>query len=85
MINHYVCCSRCGMKHNNNKENLNLFFGLNRLGEDYKTCIKCRIFTPEQREKKLEQQRKCANTHYEHDKEFELQRKKQYREENTIT
>ena len=38
----YIKCSKCRCKYHNNDDNIKSDFGYTRLGERYKTCIKCR-------------------------------------------
>ena len=39
--NKYIKCSKCKMKYINDKEHIKSDFGYNRLGEQFKCCIKC--------------------------------------------
>ena len=38
----YLKCSRCNMKRDYNDDSIKEHFGYNRLGEQLKTCTKCR-------------------------------------------
>jgi hypothetical protein len=48
--NKYVKCSRCRMKYHNNNDDINEYFGYNRLGERFKTCVKCKQYKIDNRE-----------------------------------
>jgi hypothetical protein len=67
--NMYVYCSRCGCKYQNKDENIKEYFGYNRLGERYKTCVKCR-----------EKRRVIGKRHYDNNREEILEQQKEYRE-----
>ena len=41
--NKYIICSKCKCKYSNNGFNILKDFGYNRLGEQFKTCKKCRL------------------------------------------
>ena len=38
----YIICSKCKCKYINDEEHISKYFGYNRLGEQFKTCVKCR-------------------------------------------
>ena len=38
----YILCSNCKCKYHNANGNIEVDFGYTRLGERYKTCVKCR-------------------------------------------
>ena len=38
----YIICSRCKCKYINDDKHIESDFGFNRLGERYKSCVKCR-------------------------------------------
>ena len=40
--NTYIICSKCRSKHINDEEHINNDFGYNRMGDRFKTCVKCR-------------------------------------------
>ena len=42
MTEQFVVCGRCSCKYHNNEESIKEHFGIKRLGERYKTCVKCR-------------------------------------------
>jgi hypothetical protein len=42
----YIICSKCHCKYNNDELNLKRYFGYKRIGDRYKTCIKCRTRKP---------------------------------------
>ena len=78
----YLFCSRCNQKYHNNNENIDNDFGYNRLGERYKTCVKCRQYKLDNREKILQQNRERYKDYYETNREEILQKSKNYREMN---
>ena len=46
----YIICSRCKCKYINDDKHIESDFGFNRLGERYKSCVKCRKQTKNYRE-----------------------------------
>ena len=78
----YINCSRCKLKYLNNEDSIKENFGYNRLNEMYKTCVNCRKYKQDNREKILEQKREYAKIHYQNNKEELLEKGKRYREEN---
>lgn len=42
----YIICSKCHCKYINDEENIKIYFGHKRLGDRYKTCVKCRTRKP---------------------------------------
>ena len=42
----YIICSKCHCKYINDEENIKIYFGHKRLGDRYKTCLKCRTRKP---------------------------------------
>lgn len=74
----YINCSRCKMKYHNDDEHIKVDFGLNRLGERFKTCLNCR-------EKKRPYNMEYSKTYYEDNKEAILQKNQEYREQNRET
>ena len=38
----YIKCSKCKCKYHNNDDNIKTDFGHNRLGDRFKSCVKCR-------------------------------------------
>jgi hypothetical protein len=42
----YIICSKCHCKYINDEENIKRYFGHKRLGDRYKTCVKCRTRKP---------------------------------------
>ena len=51
----YIRCSVCKCKYINDDSHIKDDFGYNRLGERYKTCVKCRGKNHKYREKQLAQ------------------------------
>jgi len=78
----YIMCSKCRCLYINDDEHIKNDFGFTRLEERYKTCVKCRAYKLDNRERILKQGRERAKDYYEENKEAELERTKQYRDHN---
>ena len=52
----YTHCSQCKCKYHNRYDDLKDDFGYSRLGERYKTCVKCRERRAKKRDKQLNQE-----------------------------
>ena len=52
-----IKCSTCKKKFLNNKEQVELYFGYNRLNERFKCCVRCRGYG----KKRVEQEQNKAN------------------------
>ena len=63
------------MKYHNNEHNIKEHFGYDRLGEPFKTCLKCR----EQRRKSG---RECAQRYYDSYRDEVLEKRRTYREQH---
>ena len=55
--NKYIKCSKCKMIYINDEEHIKSYLGYNRLGEQFKCCIKCRAINREYIRKWCEKKR----------------------------
>jgi hypothetical protein len=78
----YIICSRCKCKYINDDEHIKTDFGYTRLNEKYKTCVKCRMYKQDNRERILEQGREYAKKHYKENREYHLDKAKKYKQDN---
>ena len=70
-IDKYIKCSKCRCKYINDDENIKTDFGLNRLNERFKTCVKCRTKHKQYCDKRLSEDvgqdfKRCARCHNVH-------------------
>ena len=78
----YLYCSGCSVKFINDDEHIKIDFGYNRLNDRFKSCVTCRERYAKHREGNREERRASAQIYYKNNKEYILECKKQYREEN---
>ena len=86
--NKYVKCSKCKCKYINNYEHIKSDFGYNRLGEQFKCCIKCRAINREYTRKWYEKNKDTISAnqkqHYNEHREQILEYKRNYDKKTTI-
>ena len=76
--NKYITCSKCRCKYHNNADNIKSDFGFTRLGERYKTCVKCRTTRLDNYEKCKEHANAYHKKYYTYHREQLLAYQREY-------